>query len=137
MTTSVSLIADGIGTMAGIQLDGLVLASQTINTAFETGSAYVEAFREEIGEIAANTTAFKTVSDRVDGITSAISDLKDKALEVFDTVVDGFAEAIPTAISGTASAIGGLLDKAGLGGVTDAVGGIVSFFQEVDKNAAE
>lgn len=137
MTTSVSLIADGIGTMASIQLDGLVLASQSINSAFETGSAYVEAFREEFGEIVTNTTAFKTVSDRVDGITSAVSDLKDEALEVFDTVVAGFAEAIPTAISGTASAIGGLLDEAGLGGVTDAVGGIVSFFQEVDKNAAE
>lgn len=137
MTTSVSLIADGIGTMAGIQLDGLVLASQSINSAFETGSAYVEAFREEFGEIVTNTTAFKTVSDRVDGITLAVSDLKDEALEVFDTVVAGFAEAIPTAISGTASAIGGLLDEAGLGGVTDAVGGIVSFFQEVDKNAAE
>lgn len=137
MTDSLGTVVGLVGTLAGYQLDGLVLASQTINTAFETGSAYATAFQEEIGKIISNTTAFQTTTDTIEDVTTAIGDLGDGAAEVFSKVVDGFTNAIPTAITGTAGAIGTLLDKAGLGGVADMADGIVGFFQEVDKNAAE
>lgn len=137
MTDSLGTVVGLVGTLAGYQLDGLVLASQTINTAFETGSAYAGAFQEEIGKIISNTTAFQTTTDTIEDVTTAIGDLGDGAAEVFSKVVDGFTNAIPTAITGTAGAIGTLLDKAGLGGVADMADGIVGFFQDVDENAAK
>ena len=132
LTTSVGVIVSGVGTMAGLQLDGLVLASEALNKAFEIGGKYAEAVKAEILEIIENSETFKTVSGYVGDLKDSFQTLYDKVSEVFSKIVDGLTNAIPTAISGTADALGTLGEKAGLGGLTDATGGIFDFFGDVN-----
>lgn len=132
LTTGAGILAGHIGTMAGMSLDALVLASQAISKAFELGGKYAEAIKAEILEIIENSSTFKTVSGYVDGLKDSFQTLYDKVSEVFSKIVDGLTNAIPTAISGTADALGTLGEKAGLGGLTDATGGIFDFFGDVN-----
>lgn len=132
LTTSVGVIVSGVGTMAGLQLDGLVLASEALNKAWEIGGKYADAIKAEIIEIIENSSTFQTASGYVNDLRDAFQRLYDKVSEVYDKIITGLTDAIPTAISGTASAIGGLLDEAGLGGLTDATGGIFDFFGDVN-----
>ena len=132
LTTSVGVIVSGVGTMAGLQLDGLVLASEALNKAFEIGGKYAEAVKAEILEIIENSETFKTVSGYVGDLKDSFQTLYDKIKEVFDKIVDGLSNAIPTAIKGTGDALGTLAEKAGLGGVADAAGGVFDFFGDVN-----
>lgn len=132
LTTGAGILAGHIGTMAGMSLDVLVLASQAISKAFELGGKYAEAVKAEILEIIENSSTFQTASGYVNDLRDAFQRLYDKVSEVYDKIITGLTDAIPTAISGTASAIGGLLDEAGLGGLTDATGGIFDFFGDVN-----
>jgi TP901 family phage tail tape measure protein len=132
LTTSVGVIVSGVGTMAGLQLDGLVLASEALNKAWEIGGKYADAIKAEIIEIIENSSTFQTASGYVNDLRDAFQRLYDKVSEVYDKIITGLTDAIPTAISGTASAIGGLLDEAGLGWLTDATGGIFDFFGDVN-----
>lgn len=132
LTTSVGVIVSGVGTMARLQLDGLVLASEALNKAWEIGGKYADAIKAEIIEIIENSSTFQTASGYVNDLRDAFQRLYDKVSEVYDKIITGLTDAIPTAISGTASAIGGLLDEAGLGGLTDATGGIFDFFGDVN-----
>jgi hypothetical protein len=115
-----------------MQLDGLVKGSEAINKAFELGGKYAGAIRDEIAEMRADSDAFQTVAGYVDDIGDSFGNLHDKVTEVFDKIVDGLTNAIPTAIKGTADALGTLGEKAGLGGVSDAAGGIFDFFGDVN-----
>jgi len=146
LTTGAGILAGHIGTMAGMSLDVLVLASQAISKAFELGGKYAEAVKAEILEIIENSATFKTVSGYVDDLKDSFQTLYDKIKEVFDKIVDGLSNAIPTAIKGTGDALGTLAEKAGLGGVADAAGGVFDFFgdvnarvwgEEVGKEAAD
>jgi TP901 family phage tail tape measure protein len=146
LTTGAGILAGHIGTMAGMSLDALVLASQAISKAFELGGKYAEAVKAEILEIIENSGPFKAVSGFVDDISDAFQRLYDKIAEVVSKIADGLTNAIPTAISGTAGALGTLAEKAGLGGVADAAGGVFDFFgdvnarvwgEEVGKEAAD
>jgi TP901 family phage tail tape measure protein len=132
LTTSVGVIVSGVGTMAGLQLDGLVLASEALNKAFEIGGKYAEAVKAEILEIIENSETFKTVSGYVGDLKDSFQTLYDKIKEVFDKIVDGLSNAIPTAIKGTGDALGTLAEKVGLGGVADAAGGVFDFFGDVN-----
>lgn len=146
LTTGAGILAGHIGTMAGMSLDVLVLASQAISKAFEIGGKYAEAVKAEILEIIENSATFKTVSGYVGDLKDSFQTLYDKIKEVFDKIVDGLSNAIPTAIKGTGDALGTLAEKAGLGGVADAAGGVFDFFgdvnarvwgEEVGKEAAD
>lgn len=146
LTTGAGILAGHIGTMAGMSLDVLVLASQAISKAFESGGKYAEAVKAEILEIIENSATFKTVSGYVGDLKDSFQTLYDKIKEVFDKIVDGLSNAIPTAIKGTMDALGTLAEKAGLGGVADAAGGVFDFFgdvnarvwgEEVGKEAAD
>lgn len=136
-TEAVSLLASGIGGIAGMQLDTLVAGSKAINTAFQVGKAFVSAFQEELTKIIENSSTFQTISGYVDEASDAFGRLKDWAGETFDKIVSGLSDAIPTAISGVTGAVGTLMDKAGLGGVTDALSGVSGFFGDVYDNAAK
>ena len=132
LTTGAGILAGHIGTMAGMSLDVLVLASQAISKAFEIGGKYAEAVKAEILEIIENSETFKTVSGYVGDLKDSFQTLYDKIKEVFDKIVDGLSNAIPTAIKGTGDALGTLAEKAGLGGVADAAGGVFDFFGDVN-----
>ena len=132
LTTGAGILAGHIGTMAGMSLDVLVLASQAISKAFEIGGKYAEAVKAEILEIVENSETFKTVSGYVGDLKDSFQTLYDKIKEVFDKIVDGLSNAIPTAIKGTGDALGTLAEKAGLGGVADAAGGVLDFFGDVN-----
>ncbi len=132
LTTGAGILAGHIGTMAGMSLDVLVLASQAISKAFELGGKYAEAVKAEILEIIENSETFKTVSGYVGDLKDSFQTLYDKIKEVFDKIVDGLSNAIPTAIKGTGDALGTLAEKAGLGGVSDAAGGVFDFFGDVN-----
>jgi TP901 family phage tail tape measure protein len=136
-TEAVSLLASGIGGVAGMSLDGLVAGSKAINTAFQVGKAFVSAFTEEITKIIESSSTFQTLSGYVDQASDAFGRLKDWAGETFDKIVSGLSDAIPTAISGVTGAVGTLMDKAGLGGVTDALGGVSGLLGDVYDNAAK
>jgi TP901 family phage tail tape measure protein len=132
LTTGISNVVELVGTLSGMQLDGLVKGSEAINKAFELGGKYAGAIRDEIAEMRADSDAFQTVAGYVDDIGDSFGNLHDKVTEVFDKIVDGLTNAIPTAIKGTADALGTLGEKAGLGGVSDAAGGIFDFFGDVN-----
>ncbi len=136
-TTAVSLLFEGVSTLAGMQMDGLVAASEAINTGFKVGSAFVSAFGEELTKIVTESSTFQTISGYVDQVGTAFENLATGAGEVFDKIVSGLSDAIPTAVSGAASAVGSLFDQAGLGGVTDAFSGVSGFLGDVYDNAAE
>ena len=136
-TAAVSLLASGVGTLGGMTLSGLVDASKAINTAFQVGKAFVTAFGEEISDIITSSSAFQTVAGYVEDLSNTFSGLYDSAVEVFDKIVDGLSNAIPTAISGAAGAVGSLFDQAGLGGITDAASSVSGFLGDVYDNAAE
>ncbi|HRT17809.1 MAG TPA: phage tail tape measure protein [Methanothrix sp.] len=132
LTTGAGILAEHIGTMAGMSLDALVLASQAISKAFELGGKYAEAVKAEILEIIENSGPFKTVSGYVDDISDAFQRLYDKVADVVSKIADGLSNAIPTALKGTGDALGTLAEKAGLGGVADAAGGVFDFFGDVN-----
>jgi TP901 family phage tail tape measure protein len=132
LTTSVGVIVSGAGTMAGLQLDGLVLASEALNKAWEIGGKYADAIKAEIIEIIENSSTFQTASGYVNDLRDAFQRLYDKVSEVYDKIITGLTDAIPTAIKGTADALGTLGEKAGLGGLTDTTGGIFDFFGDVN-----
>lgn len=136
-TEAVSLLAEGIGSLAGMSLDVLVTGSKAVNTAFTVGKAFVSAFGEEITNVITSSSAFQTVAGYVTSITSAFTSLSTGVSEVVSDVVSGFTNAIPTAISGTADAVGTLLDKAGLGGIADAASSVGGFLGDVYDNAAK
>ncbi len=132
LTTGISNVVELVGTLSGIQLDGLVKGSEAINKAFELGGKYAGAIRDEITEMIEDSDTFQTVAGYVDDVRDSFGNLYDKVTEVFDKIVDGLTNAIPTAIKGTADALGSLGEKAGLGGVSDAAGGIFDFFGDVN-----
>ncbi|MCK9569475.1 phage tail tape measure protein [Candidatus Pacearchaeota archaeon] len=136
-TTAVSGLASVVGTLGGMTLGGLVSASSAINSAFKTGKAFVSAFVEELQEVVTSSSTFQALSGYVEGLSGTFSSLGDTVSQVWDDIVSGLTEAIPTAISGAGTAIGTLLDKAGLGGISDAAGSVNSFFGDVWDNAAE
>jgi TP901 family phage tail tape measure protein len=135
LTSTISTLIGTVGELGGMTLDGLVAASEGINTAFDVGSAFVSAFREELTKVITSSSTFQTLSGYVDQVGTAFSNLSTGAGEVFDKIVSGLSNAIPTAISGTVGALGTLMDKAGLGGVADALGGVGDFFGKVYDNA--
>jgi len=132
LTAGAGILAGHIGTMARMSLDALVLASQAISKAFELGGKYAEAVKAEILEIIENSGPFKAVSSFVDDVGDAFQRLYDKVAEVVSKIADGLSNAIPTAIKGTGDALGTLAEKAGLGGVADAAGGVFDFFGDVN-----
>ena len=132
LTAGAGILAGHIGTMARMSLDALVLASQAISKAFELGGKYAEAVKAEILEIIENSGPFKAVSSFVDDVGDAFQRLYDKVAEVVSKIADGLSNAIPTAIKGTGDALGTLAEKAGLGGVADAAGGVLDFFGDVN-----
>ena len=136
-TEAVSTLAGGIGKLVGLQLDTLVAGAKGINTAFQTGKAFVTAFYEEISKVVKESETFQTIAGYVETVGDAFTSLKDKAADIWDEVFGGLSDAIPKALSGAAGAIGTLLDKVGLGGLTDAGEGLGSFLDKVYDNAAE
>jgi TP901 family phage tail tape measure protein len=136
-TEAVSTLAGGIGKLVGLHLDVLVAGAKGINTAFQTGKAFVSAFKEEITEVITKSETFQTIAGYVEKVTDAFTDLKNKAADIWDKVFGGLSDAIPKALSGAAGAIGTLLDKVGLGGITDAGEGLGGFLGKVYDNAAE
>lgn len=136
-TEAVSLLAGGIGDVISLPLDTLVSASEGVNTAFKVGKAFVTAFGEEITDVITSSSTFQTISGYIEDVSSAFSSLSETASGIFDDVVSGLSDAIPEAAAGAAEAIGTLLDKAGLGSITEAAGDIGGFFGDVYDNAAE
>ena len=136
-TEAVSTLAGGIGKLVGLQLDVLVTGAKGINTAFQTGKAFVTAFYEEITKVVKESETFQTIAGYVETVGDAFTSLKDKAADIWDKVFGGLSDAIPKALSGAAGAVGTLLDKAGLGGITDAASGLGGFLGDVYDNAAE
>jgi TP901 family phage tail tape measure protein len=133
----VSLLASGIGGLVSLQLDTLVAGAEAINTTFQVGKAFVSAFKEELTKIITSSSTFQTLSGYVTQVSGAFSSLGSTASGIFDKIVSGLSDAIPTAITGAAGAVGTLMDKAGLGGVADAAGGVKDFLGNVYDNAAE
>jgi len=140
-TTAVGLLTDGIGGLVDLQLDTLVAGAKGINTAFQTGKAFVSAFREELTEVVTESETFQTISGYVEDFGEAISSVGDTASETFDGMVSWLSDTIPTAVSGAADAIGALTDTLGLGGTADSIKGKLSglegFLGDVYENASE
>jgi len=144
-TTAVGLLNDSIGGLVDLQLDTLVAGAKGINTAFQTGKAFVSAFREELTEVVTESETFQTISGYVEDFGEAISSVGDTASETFDGMVSWLSDAIPTAVSGAADAIGTLFDQGmdtlGLGGTADSIKGAFSglegFLGDVYENASE
>ncbi len=136
-TTAVSILASGVGTLAGMQLDGLVYASEAVNTGFEVGSAFVGAFGEELSSLVTGTSTFQTLSSSAQGFYTTLSGIGTGISDIVGKITSGLGEAIPTALSGAGQAVGSLLDQAGLGGISGTAGEVNSFLGAVYDNAAE
>ena len=136
-TTAVSLLASGVGGLMGMQLDGLVAASEAINTGFEIGSTFVGAFVEELEKVVTGSSAFQALSSAAQGFYTTLSGIGTGISDIVGKITSGLGEAIPTALSGAGQAVGSLLDQAGLGGISDTAGEVNSFLGAVYDNAAE
>jgi hypothetical protein len=134
-----------IGTMGGMNLSVLVSGTQALNTAFRTGKAYVEAFKEEILATITSSAQFQALAGALDSIKSKLSEVGAFWGDIFGDIVDGLANAIPTAVSGAINALGSLasqgLNKIGLGGLAEGAsslfGDVTAFLDRVSVRAKE
>lgn len=145
LTTGISQVTGMIGTMGSMNLSVLVAGTSALNTAFRTGRAYVEAFKEEILKTVTSSSQFQTLENALEGIKNKLSEVGAFWGDIFGDIVNGLANAIPTAVSGAVSALGSLasqgLNKLGLGGVADSAsslfGDVAAFWDRVSTNAKE
>ena len=145
LITGITQVTGMIGTMGGMNLSVLVSSTSALNTAFRTGKAYVEAFKEEILKTVTSSSQFQTLENALEGIKNKLSEVGAFWGDIFGDIVNGLANAIPTAVSGAVSALGSLagqgLNKIGLGGVADSasslLGDLAGFWDRVSTNAKE
>jgi TP901 family phage tail tape measure protein len=145
LITGISQVTGMIGTMGGMNLSVLVSGTQALNTAFRTGKAYVEAFKEEILATVTSSSQFQALAGALDSIKSKLSEVGAFWGDVFGDIVDGLANAIPTAVSGAVNALGSLasqgLNKIGLGGLAEGAsslfGDVTAFLDRVSVRAKE
>lgn len=145
LITGISQVTGMIGTMGSMNLSVLVAGTSALNTAFRTGKAYVEAFKEEILKTVTSSSQFQTLTGALDSIKNKLSEVGAFWGDIFGDIVNGLANAIPTAVSGAVSALGSLasqgLNKIGLGGVADSasslLSGLAGFWDRVSTNAKE
>ncbi|MFA5408151.1 MAG: phage tail tape measure protein, partial [Bacilli bacterium] len=145
LITGITQVTGMIGTMGGMNLSVLVSGTSALNTAFRTGKAYVEAFKEEILATITSSSQFQALAGALDSIKSKLSEVGAFWGDIFGDIVDGLANAIPTAVSGAVNALGSLasqgLNKIGLGGVADSasslLGNLAGFWDRVSTNAKE
>lgn len=144
-TEAVSLLASGVAEIGGTTLSGLVSATSAVNTAFQTGKAFVTAFKDELTNVITQSSTFQTISGYVEKVGDAFESLKGKASDALSGIVSWLSEAIPSAISGVTDMLGsmfsGVTSSLGLGGVAESVGGVTSgvtsFFSNVYDRAAK
>lgn len=145
LITGITQVTGMIGTMGGMNLSVLVSSTSALNTAFRTGKAYVEAFKEEIIKTVTSSSQFQALAGALDSINSKLSEVGAFWGDIFGDIVNGLANAIPTAVSGAVSALGSLasqgLNKIGLGGVAEGasslLGDLAGFWDRVSTNAKE
>lgn len=145
LITGITQVTGMIGTMGGMNLSVLVSSTSALNTAFRTGKAYVEAFKEEIIKTVTSSSQFQALTGALDSIKNKLSEVGAFWGDIFGDIVNGLANAIPTAVSGAVSALGSLasqgLNKIGLGGVAEGasslLGGLAGFWDRVSTNAKE
>ena len=145
LTTGISQVTSMIGTMGSMNLSVLVSSTSALNTAFRTGKAYVEAFKEEILKTVTSSSQFQSLTGALDSIKNKLSEVGAFWGDVFGDIVDGLTNAIPTAVSGAVSSLGSLasqgLNKIGLGGVAEGasslLSGLAGFWDRVSTNAKE
>ncbi|HOV82706.1 MAG TPA: phage tail tape measure protein [Methanothrix sp.] len=144
-TEAVSMLASGVGTLGGMTLSGLVSSTSAVNTAFQTGKAFVTAFKDELTNVTTSSSTFQTLSGYVEKVGDAFDSLKDKASDTLSGIASWLSGAIPSAISGVTEKLGsmfsGVTESLGLGGAAESVGGAVSgvtgFFSNVYDRAAK
>jgi TP901 family phage tail tape measure protein len=144
-TEAVSLLASGVAEIGGTTLSGLVSATSAVNTAFQTGKAFVTAFKDELTNVITQSSTFQTISGYVDKVGDVFDSLKEKASDALSGIVSWLSDAIPSAISWVTDALGsmfsGVTSSLGLGGVAESVGGVTSgvtsFFSNVYDRAAK
>jgi TP901 family phage tail tape measure protein len=145
LITGISQVTGMIGTMGGMNLSVLVSGTSALNTAFRTGKAYVEAFKEEIIATVTSSSQFQALAGALDSIKSKLSEVGAFWGDIFGDIVDGLANAIPTAVSGAVNALGSLasqgLNKIGLGGLAEGAsslfGDVTAFLDRVSVRAKE
>ena len=145
LITGITQVTGMIGTMGGMNLSVLVSSTSALNTAFRTGKAYVEAFKEEIIKTVTSSSQFQALTGALDSIKNKLSEVGAFWGDIFGDIIDGLANAIPTAVSGAVSALGSLasqgLNKIGLGGVAEGasslLGDLAGFWDRVSTNAKE
>lgn len=145
LITGITQVTGMIGTMGGMNLSVLVSSTSALNTAFRTGKAYVEAFKEEIIKTVTSSSQFQALAGALDSIKSKLSEVGAFWGDIFGDIVDGLANAIPTAVSGAVNALGSLasqgLNKVGLGGLADGAsslfGDVTGFLDRVAARAQE
>jgi len=145
LITGITQVTGMIGTMGGMNLSVLVSGTQALNTAFRTGKAYVEAFKEEILATITSSAQFQALAGALDSIKSKLSEVGAFWGDIFGDIVDGLANAIPTAVSGAVNALGSLasqgLNKIGLGGLAEGAsslfGDVTAFLDRVSVRAKE
>jgi TP901 family phage tail tape measure protein len=145
LITGITQVTGMIGTMGGMNLSVLVSGTSALNTAFRTGKAYVEAFKEEILATITSSSQFQALAGALDSIKSKLSEVGAFWGDIFGDIVDGLANAIPTAVSGAVNALGSLasqgLNKIGLGGLAEGAsslfGDVTAFLDRVSVRAKE
>ncbi len=145
LIAGISQTTSMIGTMGGMSLSVLVTGTSALNTAFRTGRAYVEAFKEEIIATVTSSSQFQTLENALEGVKNKLSEIGDFWGDIFGDIVDGLANAIPTAVSGAVNALGSLanqgLNKVGLGGLAEGASGlfgdVTGFLDRVSDRAKE
>jgi len=145
LITGITQVTGMIGTMGGMNLSVLVAGTGRLNDAFRTGRAYVEAFKEEIIATVTSSAQFQALAGALDSIKSKLSEVGAFWGDIFGDIVDGLANAIPTAVSGAVNALGSLasqgLNKIGLGGLAEGAsslfGDVTGFLDRVAARAQE
>jgi len=139
VTSGISAVAGAIGDLAGMELDGLVAGAKGINSAFQTGKAFVSAFKTELTSVITGSSQFQQLQSYVEQAGTAFENAKSQVTEFLGGITSGASGAISSltslvseGLSPVTDAIGGLLDSSGVSG---AIGGVSDFFGRVYDKA--
>ncbi len=145
LTSGISAVTGAVAQLGGMGLNNLVEGSKQVNTAFQTGKAYVTAFVEELQSLANSNSTIQAVISSFDQFKNKLGEIGEFWTDILGKIVDGLSSAIPTAVSGAAGAVGSLfsqgLNAVGLGGVAEGAGSLFGdvsgFFGRVADRAKE
>ncbi len=142
-TTAISAVSGALGTVANFELDGLVAGAKGVNSAFQTGKAFVTAFRDELTSVVTSSSQFQALQSAVSGFQARLSEVGSFWGDILGKIVDGLSSSIPTAVSGAVGALETLAGKGlsaiGFGGVAEnasaGISGVTDFFGRVYDRA--